>query len=947
MSTYRFVQVDEFQANADGWNQMGPVNWTQSDASTILLTNQDNRVVQLSFLSATALRVRFNPAARQASDYGNNNSYAVVNRNLGPVNLSVQTLPDNGGTLLLDTGILQVKVGLYPYGIAVYKNGQLIHEDTYEKNLIYSNEAVANLKKAPTNEKYYGFGEKAGDQLNKRSFNMTFFNYDNFTYNDIASDGSRMIPDSQKEGGPLNPSGPLYNTMPLALAVGYTDPNNLAGSLYSYGLFLDNVAQTYFNMEASDYSDMSGKYYFGALYGELDYYIMVGDAENPINDVMRQYAILTGGSAMPPKYAFGYQQGGYGYYTREILEGVAQDYRNNNFPIDGLHIDVDFQDNYRTFTSSNRKFPDAKGMFDGLHSAGFKCSTNITGIITANPLDENGNTDTPYPTRDDILNLNQDNAAVSTYKSDAPVHPFIYNTRDGQGEDSNIFIANEGYGNSDVVAKYSPSPGHPDGNDDLGTYGFYSDMGNPDVQKWWGEQYEYLLSIGLDMIWQDMTCPALIPNFDDNYPDKTLPLDIMMYDTRTGGYEPNAKIHNSFAINLIKATYEGITKLKSSDSFKGTYNYKKRNFIIARGGYAGVHRYAGIWTGDSASSWDFLKINVPEVLNIGLTGQPISGCDIGGFANGSGSSRTNGVTDPDLLTRWMTSGAFLPWYRNHYDKYTKAFQEPYNYGEPVLSNCRKYVEIRYRLLQVFYDAMYENTQNGLPIARALFVNDPIDPQVYQHCDDQFFLGKDILVAPVVTPNTYQRNVYLPAGSEWYVFNDNTEVLSAPTPGGTTQNWDVPMDLVPVYVREGAIIPLRELEQYVGELSVNPITFQIYPGKDSTYTLYQDDETTTAAEESGAYRVTEISHEGITNGQKVTVQRTYDKYAPKETYYFVALIGTNPPVSVSAKGKSLSGVASKNDLDNSASNAYFYDAGLKITFVKIQDTAAKAIIEAVY
>ncbi|MFK8164383.1 MAG: TIM-barrel domain-containing protein [Lewinella sp.] len=524
--------------------------------------------------------------------------------------------------------------------------------------------------------------------------------------------------------------------------------------------------------------------------------------------------------------------------------------------------------------------------------------------------------------------------------------PFIYNTRANQGEDPNIFIANEGYGNSPLVAKYSPSPGHPCGNNDLGTYGFYSDMGNPDIQEWWGKQYEYLLSIGIDMIWQDMTCPALVPNFDNNYPDKTLPLDLMMYDTRTGSYEPNAKIHNNFAINLIKATYDGISKLKNSDAFIGTYNYKKRNFIIARGGYAGVHRYAGIWTGDSASSWDFLQINIPEVLNIGLSGQPISGCDIGGFANGSGSVG-GGVTEYELFTRWMTCGAFLPWYRNHYDKYTKDFQEPYNYGEPVPTNCRKYIETRYRLIQVFYDAMYQNTINGLPIARALFVNDPFDPQVYQHCDDQFFLGNDILVAPVVTNGTYSRPVYLPTGSQWYVFNDNTTVLSDTTPGGTTQQWNVPLDLVPVYVREGAIIPLRELEQWIGELKINPVTLQIYPGKNSTYTMYQDDETTTAAEASGAYRLTEISHEGILNGQRITINRTYDKFTPNEPYYFVALPGTAPPTSITLQGTSLTGFSSKDQLVDSQSNGFFYDGNLKITWVMVMDTDSSVTLEATF
>ena len=132
----------------------------------------------------------------------------------------------------------------------------------------------------------------------------------------------------------------------------------------------------------------------------------------------------------------------------------------------------------------------------------------------------------------------------------------------------------------------------------------------------------------------------------------------------------------------------------------------------------------------------------------------------GGSSNGTGAY---GVTTPKLLTRWTTLGAFLGWFRNHYDGYSKSFQEPYAYGEPVCSDCRKYIEIRYKLLQYFYDALYECTTTGLPICRPLFLNDRADPVVYQHLNDQFFVGHDILVAPVVNPGQTSRGNDVPAG----------------------------------------------------------------------------------------------------------------------------------------------------------------------------------------
>ncbi|MEI6947541.1 TIM-barrel domain-containing protein [Paraflavisolibacter sp. H34] len=960
MSNFNFVQVNAFQPNVNGWNQINKItSWEQPDSKTILLTNSDSRVIQVSFLSPSAFRVRFNP--NPSPDYSRNVSYAVVNYSLATVKPTVTELTgqgDNyhGNTLLVDTGVLQVYIGLEPYGIAVYKDGQLIHQDCYGKNIVYSNSAVANLKTAPSQEQYFGFGEKAGNQLNKKSFTMTFFNYDNFTYNDLTYSGGQVVP-AGNQGGPLNPSGPLYNSMPFVLAVGTSGAGGPVQ--YSYGLFLDNVSQTYFNMGADDYSDMDGKYYFGALYGELDYYVLVGtensSSANVVADVLNQYTVLTGRAAFPPKYAFGYQQGCYGYYDEKKLTAAAQSFRDAKVPIDGLHIDVDFQNNYRTFTISPNKFPNPKEMFDALHAQGFKCSTNITGIISGNPMDENGSYDTPYPTRDSLINLNTQDCTLSTYKADAPVQPFIYNTRFQSGEASDLFLANESYGvnNGVNINPYNyPTPKFPQGNEQLGTYGFYCDMGRPDVQDWWGKQYDYLLRQGLDMIWQDMTDPAVVPNEDNDCDDKTLPLDLMMYDKVTGQYQPNAAVHNTFAINLIQATYKGITKLKSSDSYQGLYNYKKRNFIIARGGYAGVHRYAGIWTGDSASSWDFLSINIPEVLNAGLSGQPVSGCDIGGFANGPGSVNIDinnqyaqNITDPELFTRWMNCGAFLPWYRNHYDGYTKSFQEPYAYGDPVLSNCRKYIEIRYKLIQLFYDAMYECTQTGMPVARALFLNDPGDAQVFQHLNDQFFVGKDLLVAPVVTQGTTQRTVYLPAGSNWYVFDDQGGALGSFAPGGVTYTWYVPLGLVPLYVREGAILPLRQLEQYVGELPQNPINFTIYPGKDSSYQLYQDDEVSTNFQESGAYRVTQITTTTTETGRQISFNRTVDKYTPKESFFYVSLLGAEgKPGSVKAGGAVLPPLSSAAALQASQVDAFFYDEVAFQVVVKIFDNSPNIIVE---
>jgi alpha-glucosidase len=963
--SYIYQEVNGFtpnQQDASGkflpWQSIGnvvaaPFNTAEN---SIVFSASNGVSVKLYALGSSAFRIRFNPAPN--ADYSTNASYAVVSPTVGPVNPQITSTPP--ATWEMDLGDIQVKVNLLPFLISVYRGSQLIHADTPGQGVFYipGQEVIANFKNVPTNAQYYGLGEKAGALLAKNGFTTTFFNYDNFMY-------GKSLPNNPG-GGPLDPREPLYSSMPFLIEVNPNPVGAYAGAPYAYGLFFDNSAQSYFNIAANDYSNMSNKYYFGALYGDLDYYFMAG---NSAADVLPQLLALTGAPAMPPKYALGYHQGCYGYYDSTRLQAAANAYRNAQIPIDGLHIDIDFQNNYRTFTSSDVKFPNVSQVFADLHQNGFKCSTNITSMITCNPLDENGNPTSSYAARD--TGVAQDVFLYDVLAGEtAPAQTQFIGTEDygcNTGGFNPFIPKNNPTNFPNLNPANTPSFQSCGGDQALGGSGYYPDLGDPAVQAWWGQNYQYLLSVGLDMIWQDMTCPAQVQTSgtststnENETPDKTFPLDLMMYDSRTASYVPNAKIHNAYALNLVKATSAGLNTLRPN----------VRNFIIARGGYAGMHRYAALWTGDSASSWDFLRVNLPEVLNLGLSGQPLSGCDIGGFAGGSGSVGSNAITNYELFTRWMHLGAFLPWYRNHYDGYGKGFQEPYNYGDPVPANCRKYVEMRYRMLQIFYDAMYQTTQTGLPIARALFLNFPNDAGLFQGypafagvngfvytdpLSTQFMVGDSILIAPMLDPhetdiNTNQplanpttplRPVYLPngPGAQWYAYQDNQAPLLAPVPGGSVFTYSAGLELVPIYIKAGAILPMRELEQFVGQLAQNPLTFNIYPGADSTYTLYEDDGTSTAAQTSKAYRTTQIGHTGIPNGQSIQITRTFDNFTPPQPFYYVSLLGTNAPSSVVAAGSSLPNLGDSATLAASPSNAYYFNASLSTTFVKIFDVTA--------
>jgi alpha-glucosidase len=952
---FPFVPVNGFTPNNSGWSTVGNIaSWSPDSTGrrfTFVFGANNACSLYIEVLGPSAYRLRFNPAP--GATYATENSTAVVTRDLGLAGLKVTTVQPDAQTLRINTGTITIQVALQPFYVQVFKGSQLIGQDAPGQGVLYipGQQVVAIMKTAPNGANYYGLGEKAGAALQKNQFTYTFFNFDNYTYNGP----------SEGQPGPLNPTEPLYCSIPVLIENNpQLNPYNpYAGPPFATGLFLDNPGQTFANVSANDYSDMDGKYYLGALYNELDTYFFAGSG---IADILAQYTTLTGRSPMPPRYVFGFHQGAYGYFDRYKLAAAANSYRAARIPCDGLHIDVDFQDNYRTFTHSELKFPNTKELFDDLHGIGFKMSTNITPIITTNVLNQEG-VKAPYVQRDALVAANA----------------LIYNTRYGSGEDPSLYQGGVNYGINYGNNPYPYPPLQPNaqGQTPLTAPGNYPDFGLSSVRKTWGQQYADLIqNVGLDMIWQDMTCPAIdanLPPSQQYY--KTFPQDLMMAQEQTDpvtgkvvavAYLPNAQLHNSYVNNLLHATWDGINQLAP----------QRRNFIIARGGYAGMQRYAGLWTGDSASSWDFLNINIPEVLNLGLSGVPISGCDIGGFATGSGTTSPSGIvggtivggiTNYELFTRWMQVGSFLPWYRNHYDGYNKQFQEAYAYGEPVPTNCRTYIELRYTMLQVYYDAMFKWTQTGLPICRPLFLAAPGDAGVYgnnnYYLNSQFLVGDDFLVAPILfaaetanPPVSPTRDLYLPGGSDWYAFQNNEAPLLGAVQGGTVISYTAGLNLVPLYVRAGAILPFQELEQWVGQFPANPLTINCYPGPDrwtdaAAYQLYQDDGITRNAENGGEFRLSRIYQQTLTNGgttRQIRIARVTDRYTPAAAFNYLGILGSITSAhEVTRDGTTLPDVGDPASLQASTTDCWYWNQTLNIVFVKIYDNRADSTVSAAY
>jgi alpha-glucosidase (family GH31 glycosyl hydrolase) len=276
----------------------------------------------------------------------------------------------------------------------------------------------------------------------------------------------------------------------------------------------------------------------------------------------------------------------------------------------------------------------------------------------------------------------------------------------------------------------------------------------------------------------------------------------------------------------------------------------ERPYALHRNGYAGLQRYGWLWSGDIDSTWEVLRAQIAVGINTGLSGIPFWGTDTGGF-----------VTTPELTgelyARWFQFSAFCALFRSHGRTWKLRLPWQWNTGEygPTELNsyhgkaglpdpkelhnpeiepiCRKYLELRSRLMPYTYSVVRESHDTGLPIMRALWLHYPDDPQAVE-CGDEYLWGRDILVAPVTEKGARQRQVYLPSGL-WRDFWTEKQIE-----GGRTVSREVDLATLPLYVRAGALLPSGPVRQYAAEIRREPLEFTIYPGADGEFELYEDD-----------------------------------------------------------------------------------------------------------
>lgn len=328
----------------------------------------------------------------------------------------------------------------------------------------------------------------------------------------------------------------------------------------------------------------------------------------------------------------------------------------------------------------------------------------------------------------------------------------------------------------------------------------------------WKYMDRNMFSIGMDGWWLDATEPEHSPAKDADFD----------YQTYMGSFR---KVRNAFPLVSVGGVYEHQRRVSSA----------KRVFILTRSAFAGQQRYATqAWSGDVISDWGVLRNQISGALNLSLTGIPYWNSDIGGFF--SANKFPEGVKDTafhELYVRWMQFAAFTGMMRSHG---THTPREIFQFGERgywAFDAQEKMINLRYRLLPYIYSTSWEITSGGGSLMRALFSDFPADKRVAD-VGDEYMFGQSMLVAPV-TSAVRSRSLYLPAGVQWVDFWTG-EVQE----GGREITREAPVDVIPLYVKAGSIIPVGPSVQYATEKSWDDLQIRIYPGADAEFVLYEDE-----------------------------------------------------------------------------------------------------------
>lgn len=384
------------------------------------------------------------------------------------------------------------------------------------------------------------------------------------------------------------------------------------------------------------------------------------------------------------------------------------------------------------------------------------------------------------------------------------------------------------------------------------------DFTEPEVADWWGNLQQLPINDGVKGFWTDMGEPAW--SNEENTDRLHMKHHLGMHD----------EIHNVYGLTWDKVVTEQFEK----------HNPNQRVFQMTRAAYAGLQRYTFGWSGDSGNGenvndgWDNLANQIPLGLSAGMGLIPFWTTDISGYCGD--------ITDyqefAELYIRWLQFGVFNPLSRAHHEGNNAV--EPWLFGEQAGRIAKKSIELKYQLHPYIYTYARKAYDTGLPIMRALVLEFPNDEKTFS-INDQFMFGKEFLIAPVIEKGISMRNIYLPKG-KWVDYNNPKTTYN----GEQTIEYPVTLDVIPMFVKKGGIIPKMPIMPYIGAEKNKPISLEVFPSKNKTsFELYEDDGTSndykrdvfrkTKIEcQETASKIDIIVHKPEINGLKTIEDRNY-------------------------------------------------------------------------
>lgn len=349
---------------------------------------------------------------------------------------------------------------------------------------------------------------------------------------------------------------------------------------------------------------------------------------------------------------------------------------------------------------------------------------------------------------------------------------------------------------------------------------YYPDFTKPKSRQWWADQMKVYQDVGINGYWNDMNEPAI---GGQSMPDNV----VFDYDGRKS---TPLESHNLYGFQMARSSFESFQK----------YGGNKRPFVMTRSGFAGIQRYATVWSGDNQAKDEHILLGVLLNNQMGLSGIPFVGPDLGGYI---------GEATKEMYTRWVEVGVFSPYLRNHRGQYQMA-NEPWAYGEEAEAISKTYIEFRYQMMPYLYSKFYETSKTGIPIARSLCLDYPFDSNVYSlNYQYQFIFGDALLISPL-TSKEKSKTIYFPKGQWYNIFTDEK------IEGGQELLKDFPLYNLPLYVKESAIIPLQSITQSAQEKPTDVLFVHVYNGKQNNeFVYYEDDGKTLDYQKNNFYKRT--------------------------------------------------------------------------------------------